>query len=117
MQTKVFDIFKAGEESRVRIDDDVIALTDMERGRLIKLFEEVKDDRDPVNLFPDGVKGTILVYANGLIAANISLSRINESGTQFLLFVYHMTPSSSEYSTNTFLVSVDVLQNYIEALS
>lgn len=117
MQTKVFDIFKAGEESRIRIDDDVIALTDMERGRLIKLFEEVKDDRNPVNLFPDGVKGTILVYSDGLIAANISLTRINESGTQFLLFIYHMTPKSSEYSSNTFLISSDVLQNYISALS
>lgn len=113
MEQKVFNIFKADEVSKIQIGADVISLDEEERKRILRLFKTIKDSKV---LFPDGLQGACLIYSDGLIAANISLSKINLSGTRYLLFVYHKTPKSEEFDANTFLLDGDLINKYIESL-
>lgn len=114
MEQKIFDIINSDNVSKIQVGEDLISLNDEERKRVLKLLNEVKESKV---LFPDGLKGICLVYDDGLIAVNISLSKINLTGSRYLLFIYHKTPKSLEFDANTFMVTNEILDKYIERLS
>lgn len=114
MEQKVFDIYKKDGAVKVQIGEDIIGLDNEERNRLLKLFKSIKDTKV---LFPAGLQGACLMYPDGLIAVNVSVSKINLMGTKYLLFLYHQTPKSLEFDANSFMLSGVIVDKYIEALS
>ena len=114
MEQKVFDIYKKDNNVKVQIGDDIIGLDNEERMRLLKLFKSIKDTKTP---FPSGFEGACLMYPTGVIAANISVSKLHISGTKFLLFLYYQQPEKEGYISNSFLLSSVIIDKYIEALS
>lgn len=114
METKTFNIFNKDGDAKVQIGNDIIGLDNEERNRLLKLFTSIKET---TVLFPAGLQGACLMYPDGLIAMNISISKAKISGTRYLLFLYHLTPKSTEYTANTFMISGAVIDKYINSLT
>lgn len=113
METKTFNIFRKDDSVKIQIGDDVIGLDNEERNRLLRLFLSIKETK---MLFPAGLQGACLMYPDGLIAMNISVSKINLMATKYFLFLYHQTPQSTEFDANTFMLSGVVIDKYIRAL-
>lgn len=114
MVQKTFSIFKEKNKVKVQIGKDAFVLDDSERKALFNCFSNVKESRF---LFPSNLYGTAIMYPNGLIAANISVGKCDLAGTKYLVFAYSLTPNSSQYDVNMFMVTNEGFDQYMDALS
>lgn len=113
MDQKTFSIFKKDNVVKIQIGQDLFGLDDTERKNIHSCLLDAKQTRF---LFPSKLHGTAIMYPNGLIAATISVGKLDLIGTKYLIVVYSLTPNSTKYDVNTFLVTGDMLKEYTNIL-
>ena len=111
---KTFKFFEEKGLIKMQIGDDKFVLDNAERKRINNLL---KKSIETSELVPNAMNGVLIMYDNGLIAANISIGKLDLAGTQFLLVIYSLTPKSTKYDVNTFLLQRNVMEKYIKILS
>ena len=114
MVQKTFSVFKQNGVVKVQIGQDVFGLDDTEKKNIFNCFSDAKQTRF---LFPSKLAGTAIMYPNGIIAATISVGKLDLAGTKYLVNVYSLTPKSDKYDVNVFMVSGDALLSYMDTLA
>lgn len=114
MVQKAFSVFEKNGVVKLQIGQDVFGLDDTEKKNIFNCFSDAKQTRF---LFSNKLFGTAIMYPNGLIAATISVGKLDLAGTKYLLMVYSLTPQSDKYDVNSFMVSGDALKSYMDTLA
>lgn len=114
MEQKTFSIYKKNDAVKMQIGKDIFTLDETERKNIFNNFSDVKNTR---SLFPSTLMGTAIMYPNGLIAATINIGKVRLSGSEYILVVYSLTPKSTSYDVNTFIITKEALESYMDALA
>lgn len=114
MIQKTFSIYESNGIIKMQIGEDVFGLDDRERKNIFNCLSDVKESRF---LFPNKLQGTAIMYDNGLIAANISVGKIDLGGTKYILMVYSLKPNSDKYDVNTFMLTGEAVSQYMDILA
>lgn len=110
-----FDIV-ASEDGNVAIliDSHDFWLDDMERCRVRYCIKQAINCE--VFNVPTATYGTMIPYANGIMAVHLSVSKLNKEATDFMILVSYMTPKMKSYRSHMFFVPRQVLDRYDNVL-
>lgn len=114
MVQKTFSIYEKNGIVKMQVGGDLFGLDNCERKNIFNCLSDVKESRF---LFPNKTYGVAIMYENGLVAANISVGKIDIAGTKYIMMVYSLKPNSSQYEVNSFMLTGEAIAQYMDILA
>lgn len=98
----------------LRINEGQFVLDDKEQYRLVRFFNRIMHKE---NLpYPEVGISTYITYDTGVNAVTLSAGKLDPEATKFYLSVVYMTPSNDSYKSDAFLLTSNVINDYMTIL-
>lgn len=98
----------------LQIGDDILVLDETDTRCLVGVMERVVDPE--LGVIPAVTSGCCIMYDKSIIAASVSIGKLNYEGSEFIFVINYMFPEMPGYQTHMFYMTRETLDGFADIL-